>query len=326
MTKSWVIAMAGAAALVLAGVLLLSSRDQTKSVLTPPVLPTTVRCDLTLGSGVELGTYLNDSAYAREVICLSGGDYTLTRPQHTPGVKVYALHPARVWGWIEAYGAGEEWHGVSFDNCSGFVTQPGSCSNPGQAGDAQAMQVYADNFVFVDGEVTNAHTAGGWVLGRSGAPVRNVLIARNKIHDVGRFPGGTGADHAFYADNASGQVTDNWLWGNVGYGLQFYPYSSELHFDHNVIDRQQEACVVFGSRGSGNTFEHNICVLNRSGVMTCCGNVPGSRAGHNWFWGVLTPYGGGDYSRLGGDGVGDPGFVDYARHDYRLVGGAAAAG
>jgi hypothetical protein len=111
MTKSWVIATAGAAALVLAGLLLLSSRDQAKSILTPPVIPTVVSCDLTLESGAELGSYLNDGAYSNEVICLSGGDYTLTRPQHTPGVKVYALHPARVWGWVEAYGAGEEWHG-----------------------------------------------------------------------------------------------------------------------------------------------------------------------------------------------------------------------
>lgn len=286
-------------------------------------------CDVTLHSGADLGPYENGDAYRGAVVCLGDGDYALHRTQHTAGVKVYALHryQARVWGWIEAYGAGEEWHGVSFNNCRGYTLNPGGCSNPGFAGGTtQGMQVYADDFVFVDGELTNGHDAEGWFLGRPGAHVQNVLIARNKIHGVGSYPGGTGADHAFYAVNASGQVSDNWLWDNVGYGLQFYPYSSDLHFDHNVVDQQQEGCAIFASSGGGNTFDDNICVSTPRGVLTCCNNAAGDSAGRSWFWSVPAPFGGGNYAQSGGNGFGDPGFVDYAHHDYNLVQDAAAEG
>jgi hypothetical protein len=285
-------------------------------------------CNVTLNSGAELGSYANDSAYTGKTICLNDGDYTLTRPQHTAGLKFVALHPGKVraWGWIEAYGAGEEWHGVSFNNSTAYTARAGSPSNPGFTGGiSQGMQVYADDFVFVDGELTNGHTAGGWFLGRPGQPINNLLIARNKIHAIGTFPGGTGNHHPFYADNASGQITDNWLWDNVGFGIQFYPDASNLHFDRNVIDGQQEACAIFGSSGQGNTFKDNICVSTSQGVTTCCGNVGGS-VGHNWFWNVSSPYDEGNYTRTGGDGSGDPGFVDYANHDYRLTKGAAATG
>ena len=128
-------------------------------------------CHVKLHSGADLGPYENGDAYRGAVVCLGDGDYALHRPQHTAGVKVYALHryQARVWGWIEAYGAGEEWHGVSFNNCRGYTPNPGGCSNPGFAGGTtQAMQVYADDFVFVDGELTNRTRRGRLVPGQAG--------------------------------------------------------------------------------------------------------------------------------------------------------------
>jgi len=98
--------------------------------------------------------------------------------QHVAGIKVYALHQyqAKIFGWIETYAPGDEWHGVYVDN---------SINNP----TGQGLQVYADDFVFVDSIFTNHLLSGGFFLGSPSYGIaRNVLIARNKIFQVGKQP------------------------------------------------------------------------------------------------------------------------------------------
>lgn len=290
----------------------------TVTATAPPPPPSTSwatpTCNVTAGAGAELSSLINNSANTGLVICLPDGNYTLTSTIKNKGVKIWAQHQnaAKIKGWIETYGAGTEFHGVSINN-AGY----------------QMLQVYADNFVFADGTFTNGHQAGGFYLGSATYGIaHNVSIVRNKIYSVGRLPGGTGADHAFYADNASGNVSDNWLWDNIGFGLQFYPHAFSLHFDYNVVDTQQQAAVIFASTGGNDGASHNIVANGPLGFTACCNVSSGNLADHTWFYNVTTQYSSasGNYSLGGGDGSGNPLFTDAANHNYNLQSGSPATG
>ena len=236
----------------------------------------------------------------------------MTQTQHVAGIKVWAQHQygANVTGWIETYAVGDEWHGVNLDD-HGY----------------QQNQVYADNFVFVDGTDTNQHGNGScWYLGSSTYGVaHNILIARNKIHACGAT-GGTGGDHAFYAADASGNIVDNWIWDSLGFGIQFYPNAFSLNFSYNVVDGQEMADVIFASSGGNDVSSRNIFANNPTGYNSCCATSSGNEADHTWFFNVGTRYTGGGYTQAGGDGSGDPLFVDQAGHNYNIKTGSPATG
>jgi hypothetical protein len=275
---------------------------------------TTPACAVTASAGAELSSIINNSANTGLVICLPDGNYKLTQTLKGKGVKIWAKNQnqAKISGWIEAYGAGTEFHGVSINN-TGY----------------QMLQVYSAGFVFADGTFSNGHQAGGFYLGSGTYGVAsNVSIVRNKIYSVGRLPGGTGADHAFYADSASGYITDNWLWDNIGFGIQFYPHASGLHFDNNVINTQQVAAVIFASTAGNNSASRNIIANTSQGFTACCNVSSGNVADHTWFYNVPTQYvsASGNYSLGGGDGAGNPLFTDAANHNYNLLSGTPATG
>ena len=282
----------------------------------PPAGWSTPACDLMLTPGAELGGALNSTGNQGKTICLPDGSYSLTQTQHVAGIKVYALHQyqAKILGWIETYAAGDEWHGVYVDN---------SVNNPS----GQGLQVYADNFVFVDSIFTNHLLSGGFFLGSPSYGIaHNVLIARNKIFQIGKQPGGTGGTHPFYADYASGKITDNWLWGNLGFGIQFYPHAFALSFSYNVVAGEQQAAVMFASDGANNVASHNIITNTATGFDSYQQTGSGAQADHTWFSNVATSYTGGGYTQAGGDGSGAPQFANAATNNYNLTAGSPATG
>jgi hypothetical protein len=273
-------------------------------------------CDLSLTPGSDIGGALNATANQGKTICLPDGSYSLTQTQHVAGIKVYAVHQyqAKILGWIETYAPGDEWHGVYVDN---------SVNNP----TGQGLQVYADNFVFVDSIFTNHLLSGGFFLGSPTYGIaHNVLIARNKIFEIGKQPGGTGGTHPFYACDASGKITDNWLWGNLGFGIQFYPHAFDLSFSYNVVSGEQQADVMFASDGANDVASHNIFTNNATGFSSYQQSGSGAQADHTWFSNVGTSYSGGGYAQAGGDGSGDPQFLDAATNNYNLKQGSPATG
>jgi hypothetical protein len=116
--------------------------------------------------------------------------------------------------------------------------------------------------VIQDSDITNLHTADCVYIGTDEHPVRDVTIARNRIHDYGLIPL-TNRHHGVSVWNAfDTEIRRNVIYDNADRGVQLYPNSQRTHVAYNVIDGNGEGVLLAGSRflktSNGNVIERNV--------------------------------------------------------------------
>jgi hypothetical protein len=194
------------------------------------------------------------------------------------------------------------------------------------------VQIYADHVTLDHDDVTNHHRAGSCVLigghVRDGGVAPNAWLHHDRIHDCGSTTTGP-ASHGIYAAAArSARVTDSYIYGNSGYGIQLYPDAQGTLVERNVIDgNSTKSGLVFAGRSpyasSNNVVTENIFTRNGMFGITASwgGQVgTGNLVKANCFWANSK----GAFNR---DSVGfvrkrnleaNPNFVSAPSGDYRM--------
>jgi parallel beta-helix repeat protein len=291
---------------------------------------TSAKCTKTVSpQGRQTVQRLVDSLRPGQIGCLRRGTYTGDVSIHRGGTRgrPIALTSA---GSREARVRGTFW--VDADNVVVSRLRLDGSTTGGQP----SPQVNGSRVVFIDNDVSNAHTAICFILGGDFAQfgfAERTVIAGNRIHDCGRLPR-TGHDHGIYVEGSRGaRIAGNLIYGNADWGVHLYPEADGTYVAHNVIDGNGGG-VIFASEGAGGEYEkdhssdHNRIELN---VIT------NSSADHNIavFWGGPVGVGNvasrncvwngrngnvGDHPglRVSGTVVADPLFVSRPARDFRM--------
>ncbi len=277
------------------------------------------------GDGV--GAVLNGLAPG-QAACLSSGNYAGDFTIRNGGVTLTAVPgaTATISGYIEIADSAND---VTVSN----LTIDGS-SSP-----ANTFQIWGDRFKLLNSEVNGGHSSTIQDCVFIGHPTYGVaydtVIDHNRIHDCGA----SGHGHGLYVKDTRGQtkITNNYIYDNTNFGIQFYDDGDGVLFSHNVVDGSQtNAGLIFAGETStasdNDTVSYNIFTNNKTyGITSYWGTFGvgiGNSADHNCFYGnALGPFG----SQIGwtkGDGnvLANPLYVDRAGKDFRLGAGSPCAG
>jgi Right handed beta helix region len=257
------------------------------------------------------------------VICLAGGSYP-TLEITAAGITVAAAPGASpiVYGFVEVKPGANDVRltGLRIDGAS--TTQ-------------NTIQVWADNFTLDHSDVTNELQGSSCLyLGNPTYGIaHNPTIDGNRLHGCGV---NYGQDHGIYADYpAGGKIINNDIYGNEGFGIQFYPGAEGVLFAHNVVDGNPSSGVIFAGSSTrasyDNTVQYNIFTNNGDyGIDSWWGGPvgTGNEADHNCFFGNAGgAYGASSgYARGGGDVFADPLYANRAAGDFHLQAGSPCTG
>jgi hypothetical protein len=201
---------------------------------------------------------------------------------------------------------------------------------------AASVAVAADHITLRHNDITNHN--GSICINTLGDPqwgiAHDTLIDANRIHDCGVRPVTSPTSrgyfsHGVYAAGYTAVVTNNWIYGNSGRGVQLRGSRGAIVI-HNVIDRNG-AGVSFGDlNASSNLVSHNIITnsanagrVNSFGIFSWWGGSQvgtGNEAHDNCFYGNQS---GPVASEAGGfsdsaEKFTDPRFLSGSVGDYRL--------
>jgi parallel beta helix pectate lyase-like protein len=197
-------------------------------------------------------------------------------------------------------------------------------------GGANTIQVYGADFVLEDSEITNGwHGRSCLILGDSAAGIAvRPLIRRNRFHECGSLANGN-QDHAIYANHVvDGRISDNQFWNTAAYAIHLYPNARRTLVSGNTIDGGPPSVrggIVIGGdeddASSDNLVEHNVVSYSATYNIDATWEGPvgtGNIVRSNCLWDGTE----GEIDTVGlvsdANVVGDPLFVNRARHDLRL--------
>jgi hypothetical protein len=267
---------------------------------------------------------LVDSLLPGETGCLHGGTYRQSEVRFGRGgrsgaplrLTSYPGERARLTGGI-----------VYVPDGSNFVTVS-DLDVDGSASGSVTIQAMASDTVFERLDVTNGRRASCMIVGSNagwGRAARTVVRA-SRFHDCGD-PAAANQEHAIYLENAvDTQVVDNLFWNTSAWAVHLYPNARQTTVAHNVIDGNGRGVIFAGDARSASS--ENVVSQNVISNSTVEYNVQGSWGGPVGTGNVVRDnclYNG----RMGNVGsqtgftasantIGDPLYVDRAKHDYRL--------
>ena len=189
--------------------------------------------------------------------------------------------------------------------------------------------VNGDNAAFRDNDVTNRQTSICFLLGsREYGRAKGTVIERNRIHNCGLLPP-TNHHHGIYVEASDdARITDNWIYDNADRGIQLFPDAQRSYIARNVLDGNGQN-VVFSRTSANNVVENNI--ISNSVVRYNVEDFdlvgPGNVVRRNCLWSTRHPGNAagilpGIHVALVDNFVTDPGYVNRAAKDFRLLPGS----
>ena len=124
-------------------------------------------------------------------------------------------------------------------------------------------RIYAHGVALRRNRITNHHTGICVLVGPyySGPAPRNVVIARNRIHDCGALPSTNKAHGIYLSGSRNAVIRRNWIYGNADRGIQQYPNANGSLIVGNVIDSNGDG-INFGGNASGACSNDNVVTGN----------------------------------------------------------------
>ena len=294
---------------------------------TTPSSTSSPNCTKTLALGAGVGTVLNSLAPG-QVACLSSGNYAGDFTIQNSGVTLTAAPGANatISGFIEIADSAND---VTISN----LTIDGSSSPQ------NTLQIWGDRFHLLNSEVNGGHSSTTQDCVFIGHPTYGVAYDTVIDHDRIHGCGASGHGHGFYVKDSRGQteITNNYIYDNTNFNVQFYDDGDGVDFEHNVLDgAQTNAGLIFAGESSSasdnDTVRYNILTNNATyGITSYWGSFgvgTGNVADHNCFFGNgIAPIGSTvGWTNGAGNVFADPLYVDRASKDFRLRAGSPCAG
>jgi hypothetical protein len=213
------------------------------------------------------------------------------------------------------------------------------------------VEVHGDNLVLANLDVDGGGVHNCLLLGNGGESspgmaADDVLLSRSSVHDCGD----DAHEHAIYAEFTNHlHVVDSYLYGDGGYGIQFYPSAQNSLVEYTVVDGNARGSgwssnIVFSGEAPGGEYtlphgsrynviryslitfplqHYNVEAYFPSGSLPPAGN----EVAFSCLFGA--PQGNFDgsnaYTQHDNRAL-DPRYVDRAAHDYRLQAGSPCTG
>ena len=223
---------------------------------------------------------------------------------------------------------------------------------------AWAILVQGDDVTLAGLDVDDVETGGTnaiCVLAGNGEPASpaneavNLTVRESRIHDCGDDD----HEHSLYLEHTrNAHIVDNFLYGNGGYAIHMYPDAQGSLIEHNVMSDNSENCkanLTFSGQGPPEYLaaygsSDNLVTRNLITFPVCRYNVEsyypaaailgtGNLVTQNCVFGAPAPwpnFGTSTPGRVGyvesGNVIADPGYVDRAARDYRILATSPCAG
>ena len=310
--------------LSLGGLILSRSKDSKAA-------PVTISCAKEISGGSIASALSSISPGA--MLCLNGGSYTenlivnktINISSKDPNNKAY-IH-----GQIE-FKPGSDGSRLQYLRLQGGAQA--------QAG----ILINSSNVVIESNDITNPGTRGICVnIGTNLPPtyvyqVSGVLINGNKIHNCGDGVLDQGVYVAYTKSSPVTYITNNYIYDGPDFGIQFYPSSLGVIFEHNVVDGNKRGITFSGEtrspQSSNNIARYNIVTYNNglgSNIESWWGGAVGS--GNQAYDNCLASStgqnintGNGGFTVSNNKIVTDPMYTNRSGKDFSLKSGSPCAG
>ena len=207
------------------------------------------------------------------------------------------------------------------------------------SGDIRSPFITGDNITLRNNEVLNVGATRGIciLIGPSDGSIRprNTVIDRNRIHNCGTVTHDQGI---YMAHSIGARVTNNYIYDNPDFGIQFYPSAQDSIVEYNVFDNNAQGITYSSESGfsiaSRNNIVRNNIITNSFrrynaeyywGGSVGSGNQFINNCVFNGKSGNIQP-GLASYVNVNGTINSDPMYVNRGAKDFRLKAGSPCVG